>query len=443
MFVKYALCCYFISSIVIILGKQSPFIMTYSKDALPIAQFRLLGINPQDPAQMPPSELLLLLQGKRTSALPCKPALPGLNGKINFRARLSLSSSTKGKASLQFHPCRPEPENNFGLSPLQIQELKAHPDKPVLVAEEDQLWNVYLDPQTNELIGLNIDTLQAPLTINGQTLTEEQEMRFKLGETISILNPNGRETVCRLDPFLYTGIIGRNLDTIEINLDGVNFSVPYKGRTLIDYDYLLSKELGGLILIEAALKQILIETDPDLVFELEPILTDAKEEILQYKANHAEKISSDEIASILSRQLAAAGIPFSASLEALLPVASPSPTQNLSDQHPGEDTERIHWIASTNSIDSSEQIELETAIGATIIGILSVEEREKLVLAFQKVQSSILDSKEALSPIQLQTKMLDLLNDQLGQRLGIYQKETQLKISPSNTTQKQQPNISQ
>jgi hypothetical protein len=415
--------------------------MLFSKEELPIASFSLLGINWQDAAQMLPSELLLLLKGRRTSLLPCKPILPGESKNLSLRARLSLSRDSEGKAILKFHPSAKEPENGFGLAPAQVLELKAHPETPLLVVEGDQLFSVYLDPQTNELVGLNFDALRAPLAINGRALTEEQEMRFKLGETISISNPDGAKTVFRLDPFQPSGITGWNLDSLEIELDGALVSLQYRGRLLIDNDYLLQHELGGLIILEEALKQRLIETHPDLMLDLEQALVEAKEEILHYKVSHAGQISSDEISAILSMHLS--GIPFSSSLESLISSEKTFFENNLSDETGEEGSEKIHWLASYKNIDGTDMMMLELAMGATLIGILSTEEQEKISFAIKQMQETLESNKEVLSPIQLQEKMLALLHEQLGPRLAVYQKDSQLKVSQTPPPQKQQPNISQ
>lgn len=417
--------------------------MIFSKEELPMAQFSLLGINWEDAGQMPPSELLLLIQGRRTALVPCKPILPGESQNRSLRARLSLTRDREGKATLKFHPRAIEPENSFGVSPAQIQGLKAHHETPLLVVEEDQLWSVYLDPQTSEMVGLNFDALRAPLAINGQVLTEEQEMRFKLGETISIINLNGTETVFRLDPFQPSGIIGRNLDSLDIALDGSVLTIPYKGRVLIDNEYLLQQDLGGLLLIEESLKQRLLEIDSDGLFDLDKALVGAKEEILQYKASHLAKISSDDIAGILSRHLSLGGIPFSASLEPFLPSETSSLENDLSDQPIGDENEKIHWLASSQNINGAGIMMLESAIGATVIGILSAQEKERLAIAFQKAQVSLKAGKEELSPVQLQARLLELLREQLGPRLSIYQKDSQQKVSQAAPPPKQQPNISQ
>ena len=417
--------------------------MIFSKEELPMAQFSLLGINWQDAAQMPPSEMFLLLQGRRTALLCCMPILPGESQNRSLRARLSLSRDSEGKAILQFHPRALEQENSFGLNPAQIQELKAHPETPLLVVEEGQLWSVYLDPQSNEMLGLNFDALRAPMAINGQALTEEQEMRFKLGETISFVNSNGTETVFRLDPFQPSGIIGRNLDSVDIGQDASALTIPYKGRILVDNEHLLQQDLGGLLLIEEALKQRLLESSPDLLFELDRALVGAKEEILQYKASHAGQFSSDEIAGILSRHLYQAGIPFSASLEPFLASETTSLENDLSDLPVEDGNEKIHWLASSKNIDGAGIMMLESAIGATVIGLLSAEEKERLAIAFQKAQVSMGAGKEVLNPIKLQSRLLELLRDQLGPRLTIYQKDSQQKVSQTAPSPKQQPNISQ
>ena len=417
--------------------------MIFSKEELPMAQFSLLGINWQDAAQMPPSEMFLLLQGRRTALLPCKPILPGESQHRSLQARLSLSRDSEGKAILQFHPNAIEQENSFGLNPAQIQELNAHPETPLLVVEEDQLWSVYLDLQTKEMLGLDFDALRAPLAINGQALSEEHEMRFKLGETLSLINSNGTETVFRLDPFQPSGIIGRNLDSVDIILDGPVVTIPYKGRILVDNEYLLQQDLGGLIIIEEALKQRQLETYPDGLFDLDKALVGAKEEILQYKANHASQISSGDIAGILSRHLYQAGIPFSASLEPFIASETISLENDLSDLPVEDGNEKIHWLASSKNIDGAGIMMLESAIGATVIGLLSAEEKERLALAFQKAQVSLGAGKDALSPIKLQARLLELLRDQLGPRLTIYQKDSQQKVSQTALSPKQQPNISQ
>ncbi len=415
--------------------------MIFSKEELPMAPFSLLGIDLQDPAQMPPSNLELLLQGRRTALIKCKPILPGESKKVSLGARLSLSRNSESSVILQFHPRNMEPENSFGLSPEQIQELKVHPDTPILFVKDDQLWSVYLDPRTNELLGLNFDSLRAPVAINGQVLTEEQEMRFKLGETISFINSNGTETVFRLDPFQPSGITGRNLDSVDIVQDGSVVTIPYRGRILIDNEYLVQQELGGLIIFEEALKLRLFESDPDLVFDLEQALVEAKEEILLFKASHSGQISSDEIATILSRHLS--GIPFSSPLESFFSSEKRFFENNLSHETEEEGSEKIHWLASSKNIDGAGIMMLESAVGATVIGLLSPEEKESLAIAFQKAQVSLEAGKEALSPIQLQSRLLELLQEQLGPRLSIYQKDSQQKVSQSVPTPKQQPNISQ
>jgi Protein of unknown function (DUF4099)/Protein of unknown function (DUF3945) len=417
--------------------------MIFTKDELPVTQFSLLGIDLQDVAQMPTSDLELLLQGRQTYALKCRPALEGIKKNAGLRARLSLSRNILGKAILKFHPRSIETVNSFGLSSSQIEELKAHPDLPIIVVGDEKLWSIYLDRHTNEMIGLNLDSVRAPFTINGQRLTEEQEMRFKLGEIISIPNPGGSETVFKLDPFQNAGIIGRNLDSLEIEHDGRVVSLPYKGRLLIDNDFLLQQELGGLIILEEALKQRLSETHPDLMIDLEKALVEAKEEILQYKAMHAGHISSDEIADIFSRHLSSAGIPLSSSLESFIPSEKTFLENDLSDETGEEGSEKIHWLVSTKNIDSAGNRMLESATGATIIGILSDEEREKFSLAIKKLQESMEANKEVLSFSQLQEKMLALLQEQLGPRLAVYQKDGQLRVSQTTPPQKQQPNISQ
>lgn len=417
--------------------------MIFSKEELPVTQFSLLGVNLQDPFQMPPSELALLMQGRRTTALKCKPTFLGESKDVSFQARLNLSRDDEGKAILKFHPRRIEPENNFSLTHSQMQELKAQPDMPVMAVVDDKIWSVYLDTQTNELLGLNLDFVRAPLTINGQRLTEEQEMRFRLGETISLSNPDGRETVLRLDPFQKIGVIARNLDSLEIELGGSLTSLQYKGRQLIDNDYLLQQELGGLIILEEVLKQRLTETDPIRMGDLEQFFAEAKEEILYFKATHGGHINSEEIATILSRHLSSAGIPFSASLESLIPSETESTENNSSDETGGDENEKIEWLTNSKNIDGAGNLMMESSIGATIIGILSAEERENFTLAIKKVQESLESQMERLTPTQLQEKMLVLLREQLGSRLVVYQKDSQLKVSETIQPQKQQPNISQ
>lgn len=418
--------------------------MIFTKEELPLSQFQLLGVDLRNAAQMSQTALELLLQVRRTNTLKFRPAFDGMNSDSGMlTARLSLSRDNQGKAILKFHPRSMEPENSFGLNPSQFQELKAHPEIPIMVVSDDKLWSVYLDPQTNEMLGLNLDSVRAPLAINGKRLSEEQEMRFKLGETISIHNPGGGETVFKLDPFQNTGITGRNLDSLEIELGGTVVTLQYKGRLLIDNDYLLLQELGGLIILEEALKQRLMETDPRLISDLEQSLVEAKEQILQYKARHEGHISSDEIAAILSRHLSSAGIPFSSSLESLLSSEKTFLENNLSDETKEDANEKIHWLVSSKNIDSVSNLTLESAMGATVIGILSTEEQEKLSLAIKKLQESLEVNKEVLSSSQLQEKMLSLLREQLGPRLAVYQKDSQLKVSQTPPPQKHQPNISQ
>jgi hypothetical protein len=196
-----------------------------------------------------------------------------------------------------------------------------------------------------------------------------------------------------------------------------------------------------MIIIEEALKQRLLESDPDLAFDLEKALVGTKEEILQYKASHAGQISSDEIAAILSRHLS--GIPFSSPLESFISSEKTFLENNLSHETGEEGNEKIHWLASSKNIDGAGIMMLESAIGATVIGLLSAEEKERLALAFQKAQASMEAGKEVLSPVQLQSRLLELIREQLGPSLTIYQKDSQQKVSQTPPPQKQQPNISQ
>ncbi|MBS1666695.1 MAG: DUF4099 domain-containing protein [Bacteroidetes bacterium] len=415
--------------------------MLFSKEELPLTQFKLLGVDLSDASQMPSQELALLLEGRGTNLLKCMPVLPGETKDLSLNARLKLVRDSKGKAILKFQPSPLKPENIFGLSPVQIRELKSDSGKPILAVGEGQFWVVFYDAQINQILGLNFDSLRAPIAINGQTLNEEQELRFKLGETISIKNLDGSEMVFRLDPFQLSGIIGRNLDSLDIWFQGSVMTVPYKGGILIDNPYLLEQGLGGLIVLEEAIRMQVLGTSPNRVLGLEHAFVEAKQEIVKSNPDYGGQIKLDEIAHILFKHLHKAEIPFENSLEDCIDTNGCPNADRLTDKWEGH--EKIHWLIFSKDLDDHGQFSLQPAIGATIIGLLSPEGKNKLEMDFQKAQTTLDNDKGTLSTTDIQDKIMGLLLEQLGHQLNVYHKESAQKITESSFVQKQQSNISQ
>jgi hypothetical protein len=174
--------------------------MKFLPSELPHDQFAIIGIKKEDLRAFPRQTYQALLSGNRTSLM--RFYFKDSKGKkVQLDAKLSLQRNEEGTPVLFYHPVRKEPKNNFNLSDKDFNALKNDASyfiEQTVAGKEGKKINtlVTLDKTTNELVAINQDSLQPPVSVNGTKLTEEQQLDFLKGKTINIgkakfrLNPN-------------------------------------------------------------------------------------------------------------------------------------------------------------------------------------------------------------------------------------------------------------
>lgn len=210
---------------------------------IPYKQFEILGIKKEDVRVFPPSTYQALLSGNRTSLM--RFYFNDSKGeKVQLDAKLSLQRNEAGVPVLFYHPVQKELKNNFNLSEKKFNALKndeAYFIEQTTTNKEGKKINmlITIDKTTNELVAINKDALQPPLTVNGVTLSEEQQLNFLNGKTVKVngakfkLNPNS-----------------------EVGMEADHTKVVTTRHAKIDFDHLLfdvtliATGLGGFVLLE-------------------------------------------------------------------------------------------------------------------------------------------------------------------------------------------------
>jgi hypothetical protein len=217
--------------------------MKFFPSELPQEQFEVLGIKKEDLRALPPQTFQALLSGNRTSLM--RFYFHDYKGeKVQLDAKLSLQRNENGKALLLYHPVRKELKNNFNLSEKDFKALKNDEAYFVEQTTTDKTGKkmnmlVSVDKTTNELVAIDKDALQPPVSVNGVRLSKEQQLDFLKGKTI---NANGAKF--KLNPNNEVGVDARrtkNVTTRHAKLDPDNL--------LFDVA-LVATGLGGLVLLE-------------------------------------------------------------------------------------------------------------------------------------------------------------------------------------------------
>jgi hypothetical protein len=217
--------------------------MKFFPTELPQEQFEVLGIKKEDLRALPHTTYQALLSGNRTSLM--RFYFHDYEGeKVRLDAKLSLQRNENGKPVLMYHPVRNELKNNFNLSEKDFKALKNDEAYFVEQTTTDKAGKklnllVSVDKTTNELVAIDKDALQPPISVNGVTLSKEQQADFLKGKTI---NANGAKF--KLNPNNEIGVDAYNSKIIK-----TRNGKPDMDNMLFDLT-LVATGLGGVVLLE-------------------------------------------------------------------------------------------------------------------------------------------------------------------------------------------------
>ncbi|MDR2147259.1 MAG: DUF3945 domain-containing protein [Tannerella sp.] len=217
--------------------------MQFFPSELPYEQFAMLGIKKEDLRAMPTQTYHALLAGNRTSLMRFY-FKDNLGEKVRLDGKLSLQRDAAGKPVLFYHPVRQELKNNFNLSDKDFEALKNDRTYFVEQTTSDKTGKkinllVCVDKSTNELVAINQDALQPPVSVNGVQLTKEQQSDFLKGKTIHV-----NASTFKLNPNNEVGVDANKTKMIKIQ------NAKLDPDNLLFDVMLIATGLGGIVLLE-------------------------------------------------------------------------------------------------------------------------------------------------------------------------------------------------
>lgn len=178
----------------------------FKDNELPLGELEKLGLYIQGRILLSRDNINALLTGRRTEMTNFKDlkfdglSIPELD------AKLSLKKNQDGSVSLNVHPIYKVAKAHDLLDENESQKLQNGEIDNIAKEQEVQKGKVRkiiieYDEQTKEFISYDPEKVNAPLTVNSETLTEEQKKKFKNGQIVELsdgtrfqhtaLNPQG------------------------------------------------------------------------------------------------------------------------------------------------------------------------------------------------------------------------------------------------------------
>lgn len=178
----------------------------FKDNELPLGELEKLGLYIQGRILLSRDNINALLMGRRTEMTNFKDlkfdglSIPELD------AKLSLKKNQDGSVSLNVHPIYKMAKAHELLDENESRKLQNGEIDNIAKEQEVQKGKVRkiiieYDEQTKEFISYDPEKVNAPLTVNSETLTEEQKKKFKNGQIVELsdgtrfqhtaLNPQG------------------------------------------------------------------------------------------------------------------------------------------------------------------------------------------------------------------------------------------------------------
>ena len=158
---------------------------------LPLEQLGKIGLYQDRQLLLSASEIQAMLAGRRTELIPLH-QLKGDGFLIErLDARLSLSRLEGGEIELLIHPIYKQTRLHPMLSDDETQDLidgKRDFISKSVAQEEGRftMFNIEFDKHTNDFVGYEVSSVQAPDRVNGILLSQEEKASFSRGDSLEL-----------------------------------------------------------------------------------------------------------------------------------------------------------------------------------------------------------------------------------------------------------------
>lgn len=161
------------------------------ENEMPLKELEKLGLYKDGGFSISPENIDALLAGRRTDML----SMSGLNiDGFSIRqldAKLSISKDLDGNVQLNIHPIYREPQWHPLLT--EDEEKALISGEKQVVGKEQQIDGnkkkkiiIEYDDLTREFVAYESDQVQAPIKVNGETLSEKQQEAFRNGDVVEL-----------------------------------------------------------------------------------------------------------------------------------------------------------------------------------------------------------------------------------------------------------------
>lgn len=161
------------------------------ENEMPLKELEKLGLYKDGGLSISPENIDALLAGRRTDML----SMSGLNidgfAIRRLDAKLSISRNADGHVQLNIHPIYRESQRHPVLTDEEEKALIS--GERHVVSKEQQIDSnrkkkiaIEYDDLTREFIAYEPDQVQAPIKVNGETLSEKQQEDFRNGNVVEL-----------------------------------------------------------------------------------------------------------------------------------------------------------------------------------------------------------------------------------------------------------------
>lgn len=185
--------------------------MNYEAKNLPYGLFEKIGMTKKEVLAMPKEDLLALLSGRTTSLRDI--TVKTDHGEIKEKAKLSLYAMPDNSLSIKVHPLRQTIQNDYNLSPKDIEKLKAGElvvGTKISQNGEREKHIFQLDREINEIKSVRANSISVPNKIDQTLLTHDQKSGLLDGRTVDLVDAKGEIKTVRIDLLHTKGFVMLN-----------------------------------------------------------------------------------------------------------------------------------------------------------------------------------------------------------------------------------------